>query len=150
MAQDFYDPIQIAEYIEQKIDGNKATLGLTYVGFGEENFLPEFPAAIVSPEGGLQRRISGLQKFDVDFEIRVWVLHANLNKGMRDRTREEIDMSTRVRKLLHSDMTLGGHIIHGYVTNEQPGRLHRSGAQTSLLSTLLVWEGTNRVLFQDS
>jgi hypothetical protein len=152
MAQDFYDILQVSQYLYNRINDNKVALGLRYVAYGDEQLLPEYPAAVVTTERPLRREFHGTRQFLVTFECDIFVLHANLAASHRIRTIEDIQLAEAIRKFLHSDFTLGGHIIFGYVDLEIPGIVTRVVGQKSamIVTTRLSWTGQNRVNFDDA
>jgi len=144
MAQDFYDIRQVLDYLHEKIEDNKAQLGIRYVSYGDDDLLPEYPAVVLSAERPLHREEHATRQFRVTFGCDLWVFHANMAVSRQVRTKEDIELATGVRKLLHADKTLGGHIIFGFVETENPVRLRRAD-QPMAIATQLVWTGTNVV-----
>lgn len=151
-TQDFKDSLECLDYVYDKIENNKAGLGIQYVARIDEELYPRFPAVLVSMERPLQRELHATGMFKVTFHLDLWIFHAKLTVGKAIRSREDIQLATSVRKLLHSDYTLGSHIIFGYVTGEFPGVTARIVGQKarSVVTTRLTWEGQNRVLYEDS
>lgn len=151
MPQDFYDPLQPFDYIVNKLDDNKATLGLRYIAQLDEELMPQYPAVLVQIDQ-TDRTRHATQMFRVDFHMDLWVFHAELTVDKATRSRKDIQLATDIRKLLHSDMNLGGHIIDSFVSGEFPGITARRMADTvsTIVTTRLTWEGQNRVLYQDS
>lgn len=152
MPQDYYDIDQVLDYLHDRIDNNKGQLGLAYVTYGEEALLPEYPACVLTAERPLQRELHATRQFMVTFNCDLWVFHAKLAVGRRVRNKEDILLAKALRKFIHSDFTLGGHIIFGFVENEVPGTITRVIGQkgTAVVATRLQWTGNNRVRFEDS
>lgn len=151
MAQDYADILQPFDYIVQMLKDNMPALGIEYVAGNDEELFPVYPAILVQTDR-TDREIHTTNMFRVEFHLNLWVFHAKLTVDTATRSREDIQLATNVRKLLHSDRTLGGHIIHGFVDGEFPGisaRVSDTG-QTGVVTTRLTWAGQNRVLFQDS
>ena len=152
MAQDFYDPIQVFDYIADRIDDNKASLGLRYVARQDSDLLPEYPAILISMERAVNRSQHATQQFLVTFGLEFYIFHARLTTTKQVRSRDDVLLATSVRKLLHADYTLGGHINFGYVEGEFPRRsrvLIGAKAQ-SVVTTHLTWTGQNRVPYSMS
>jgi hypothetical protein len=149
MAQDFYDILQVLDYLYERLDNNKVALGLRYVAYGDEQLLPHYPAAVLAAEKPLERRHHGTRQFHVTFGCDIFVFHANLSASHRVRTREDIELAQAVRKFVHDDFSLGGHIIFGYIEMESPGIVTRAIGQKSemVVTTRLSWTGENRVNF---
>jgi hypothetical protein len=151
MAQDFHDILQPFDYIIQMLKDAQPALGLEYVAENDEDLLPVYPAALVQADR-TDRQIHSTNMFRVEFHLDIWVFHAELSVDTATRSRKDIQLATDIRKLLHSDRTLGGHIIHGFVDGEFPGLSARvtDMGQTGIVTTRLTWSGSNRVLFDQS
>jgi hypothetical protein len=151
MAQDFVDGLEVLDFIYDLLDNKKADLGIKYIARIDENLIPEYPAVLVNL-APITRELHATQMFRVVWNITIWVFHAELTVGKAIRSKEDIELATNIRKLLHEHRTLDGHIVHGYVNGEFPGETTRVvGTKTSsIVTTRLSWEGENRVRFQDS
>lgn len=151
MAQDFYDPLQVFDYIYKLVDDNKANLGLRYVAQFNEDLIPEYPSAHVTM-GQIQREEHATRIFLLTFEINLWVYHADFTLDHPTRSREDIILATNVRKKLHTDKTLGGHILFGFVHQEAPGEVDRLMGDTieTVVATRLAWRGENRVSYDNA
>jgi len=152
MSQDYYDALQPFDYIIDLLDDNKAELGVRYIAQLDEDLLPSYPAILVNMEVPVEREQHSTQVFRVVFNIDIWIFHAQLTIGKATRSRADIELATNVRKLLHSDFTLGDHIIFGFVSGEYPGRSARvvGGKVSTVVTTRLTWTGQNRVMYSDS
>jgi hypothetical protein len=152
MAQDYFDPIQAFDHIVKLLDDNKADLGIRYIAQLDEDLIPEYPAILVNMEGGVQRTQHATQQFKIEFGIDVWVFHAALTDSKAVRSRKDIELATKIRKKIHTQFTLDGHIVFGWVTGEFPGRTTRIVGQkaSTVVTTRLVWYGVNRVPFNKS
>jgi hypothetical protein len=152
MPQDYNDLLQVFDYLYHLIDDNKANLGLKYVAQLDEQLLPEYPAVLVSIESPLEREQHATSMFRVVFNVDIWLFHAELTVGKAIRSRQDVELATNVRKLIHTKRTLDDHIVFGFVDGEYPGRTLRMTERksTTVVTTRLTWTGENRVLFQDS
>jgi hypothetical protein len=152
VPQDFKDNLDVLDYVYDKFENKKQELGIEYVARMDEELLPVYPAMLISMERPLQRTLHATGMFHITFNVDLYVYHAKLTQGKAIRSREDIELATNVRKTLHADYTLGDHIIFGYVTGEYPGVTTRVIGQKarSVVTTRMTWEGTNRVLFEDS
>ena len=151
MAQDYIDILQPFDHIIDVLEDNQAILGLRYIAQNEEELLPQFPALLVQTDA-TERELHATQQFMVRFHLDLWVFHNDLTVGKAVRSRQDIQLATDIRKLLHSDRTLGGHIIHSFIDGEFPGISARviNNAVSTMVTTRMTWMGTNRVRFQDS
>jgi hypothetical protein len=149
VAQDYYDILQPFDHIRGLLDDYKATLGLRYIAENDEALIPEYPAVLIQTDR-TQRELHATQQYLVRFHLDLWVFHAELSSGAATRSRKDIELATAIRKLLHDNRTLGGHIVFGYVDGEFPGRSYRmiDATRTGILTTRLTWQGENRVPFE--
>lgn len=148
----FYDVLQVLDYLHDRIDSNKTALGLRYIAYGDEQLLPQYPAAVVTAERPMSRELHATRQFKVVFNCDIYVLHARLSASHKVRTKEDIELAQGVRKFLHTDYTLGSNIIFGFVQIETPGIITRVVGQKSamVVSTRLAWTGTSVARFEDS
>lgn len=149
MPQDFYDILQPFDYIVQKLDDNKASLGIKYIAQNDESLLPEYPAILVQTDRA-RREHHATQMWLIEFHLDLWIFHGLLTVDHATRSRQDIEFATNVRKLLHSDKTLGGHVIDSIVDGEFPGVYARviNAEMTGIVGTRLTWMARNRVPFQ--
>jgi hypothetical protein len=149
MAQDFYDILQVLDYLHTRIDNNKTELGLRYISYGDEILLPEYPALVLTAERPIQTRDHATRQFHRTFTCDLWLFHAKLSVGRKVRTREDIQLARKMERFLNADRTLDGHIIFGHVTDMQPiviGRITgRKG--DGVIGTRLIWQGQNRIMW---
>jgi len=149
MAQDYYDILQPFDYIVRLLDDNKATLGLRYIAQNDEELIPEYPAALVQCDN-TERILHATQQYYVGWSIDLWIFHAEMSISQAERSRKDIELATAIRKLLHTKSTMDGHIIFGFVTNEMPGMLANRATNTAIVTTRIIWQGQNRVRFEDA
>lgn len=149
--QDYHDPLQVLDHVVSFLDDNKAELGIRYIAQQDERLAPEYPAALVELLS-VTRQEHATRMFLVTFAIDIWILHAKLTERKSVRSRKDIELATGVRKLLHSEFTLNGHIVFGHVTGEFSTISPRvMGAKSeAVVATRLTWEGQNRVLYKES
>lgn len=150
MPQDFYDIIQILDYLHNRIDNNKTELGLKYITYGDEQLLPEYPACVLTAERPIATTLHATQQYRRVFACDLWVFHAKLQNSRRVRTREDIELARRMEVFLNEDRTCGGHLIQCWVEEMQPIVIGRITGQkgNAVIGTRLVWIGENRVPFQ--
>lgn len=149
MAQDYYDILQPFDFLYKLIDDNRATLGLRYIARHDEDLIPQYPAILIQTDRtdtGQHATGQFLKQFNID----LWVFHAELSVGRATRSRKDIELATAVRKLIHGNYTLDGHIVFGFINGEFPGISARilGSALTSVLTTRLTWMGENRVPYE--
>jgi hypothetical protein len=149
MAQDYYDILQPFDFIVDLLNDNKATLGLRYIAQHDEELIPQYPCVLVQTDRtDTSQHATG--QFAKIFNIDLWVFHAELTVGRATRSRMDIELATAVRRLLHSNYTLNGHIIFGFVNGENPGLTARiiGPGVTTIVTTRLTWMGENRVPYE--
>lgn len=149
--QDYYDILQPFDWIVAKLKDNLAPLGLRYVAQNDEELIPEYPAVLVQADN-TERIRHATQMFLVRFHLDLWVFHADLTSGAAVRSRKDIELATAIRKLLHADQSLEGHMVQSFVDGEFPGISARivGGNLSTIVTTRLTWQGENRVLHLDS
>ena len=147
--QDYYDILQPFDHVVHTLRDNKAALGLEYVAENDEALLPSYPAVLVQADR-TERTHRSTQYFMVRFFLNLWVFHAELTVNTATRSRKDIQLATDIRKLLHQDRTLGGHVIDSFVDDENPGVTGRvaDDARTGVVTTRLSWSAQNRVPHQ--
>jgi hypothetical protein len=151
VAQDYYDILQPFDYLVNLLDDNKAGLGIKYIAQHDEELIPEYPCVLVQTDNTLRER-HATRQFMVVFLIDLWVFHAQLTDSVAVRSKKDIELATAVRKLLHSKMTLDGHLIDSFVSSENSGISARivGGSLSTIVTTRLTWQGQNRVRYEDS
>jgi len=120
----------LAQAIFNKLDLNKGTLGIREVYYGNQNKIPYSPSAVVLC--GMKRRIlAGVSAPGgrVENELTVYIdLHsAKINEESVERLIID-QLAETVEKKLHEDVTMGGVIIHGFVTDWSPGESFIGGS----------------------
>jgi len=150
MAQDFYDILQVLDYLHDRIDNNKTELGLKHVTYGDEQLLPQYPACVLTAERPVNTTLHATRQYRREFACDLWVFHANLNRGRRIRTREDMVLARNLEKFLNDDRSCGGHMIQCWVESMTPiviGRVSSSKGN-AVIATRLVWTGENRVPYE--
>lgn len=149
MPQDYNDILEPFDYIVGMLTDAMPALGLEYVAQNDEELLPAYPAVLVQADRTERTRHTTGQ-FMVRFNIDLWVFHADISVGAATRSRKDIELATNIRKLLHSDRTLGGHIIDSMVDGEFPGISARvaNNVTIGIVTTRLTWNGQNRVPYE--
>jgi hypothetical protein len=151
MAQDFYDIIQVLDYLHNRIDNNKTELGLKYITYGDEQLLPEYPALVLTAERPISTEFHATRQYRRTFLVDLWLFHARLSVGRRVRTRQDIELSRNLEVFLNTDRTCDGHVIHCLVESMQPiviGTPTTSQKGNAVIGTRLQWTATNRVPFE--
>lgn len=127
------------------MNANKVALGLQAVFYGDQKLIPSYPSVTV--EGGpVSRELSGLGgKGRTTNIIQVYYMIYNAKLADIQATRKAADqLAESIMDTIHTDMTLGGRVIHGFVKAIEPGYVTR-GADL-LFASRLTWEGKTKTL----
>src|SRR5258706_10657157 len=112
------DDTVVATAIFDLIVANKATLLLDDVLYGNHNNIPHASAAVVT-SNGKGRSLSGVSAPGGRTENAMVIeidLHWSKVGDEATQRRAADNRGTALEKLIHTDTTLGGIVIHGYVT----------------------------------
>ena len=138
----FYDIQEVLDYMHDLLDTNKGELGLRYVGYGDEQILPEYPACQIIP-GAVTRELHGTQRFRNVWNLEIYVYHGLLTVSYSRRVKEDLQLVARVRSMLHSNMRFvvngEAQIVQGWIDSESPGVLTAKG--DVIVGTRLTWRG---------
>lgn len=113
----------LAQAIQAKLTTNKQSLGLADILFGNQQQIPRSPTVVVNP--GLKRReLRGVAApGGRTFNTMIVYVDVHLSK-VGDEATERLashQLAEAIEKVLHADTTMGGIIIHGFVTDSSPG-----------------------------
>src|SRR2546421_3854948 len=107
----------VATAIKNLLQTNQQSLGLSLVLYGQQLMIPQSPAAVVVP-GPKQRMLVGIQGPGgrTDNFLTVYIEVHNSMVGSEDEERLIVDqIAEGVEDKIHSDTTMGGLVIHGFV-----------------------------------
>src|SRR5438874_7277065 len=105
MATYFDDPVDVLDFVHDYLQDKAGEVGLEFVGYVEERLIPEYPALTLGSTS-VTREIHGTHTFEVTFLLEMWIYHANLSESHRVRTREDLLLVGRVRKVMHENLRL--------------------------------------------
>lgn len=117
--------VVLAQAIQAILETNKVTLGLDDVFYGNQRMLPRASSAVVIAEGKA-RQLAGVTAPGgrTMNELMVSIDIHRSKVGVEADEREAVDeIATDVETLLHSDTTIGGIIIHGFIRSVQRGEI---------------------------
>jgi hypothetical protein len=140
------DDTVLATAIRDLINLNKADLGVSIVLYGNHIMVQSSPAVVVKA-AGKDRTLIGVQgpggRTDNGLNIVVEVHISEV--GDEETERRKVDsLATSIEHLLHSDTTIGGIIIHGFVTSATRGDTLISGSM--FRSVIMTFAGRTRTL----
>lgn len=116
--------IDVTTYIEQKLEANKATLGLQDVFLGDQDRIPRTPTACVEPGGKTQSLDGAPRRVAIFMEVYVILYHTEV-RDVQQNVKEATQLAEATADVIHQDDDLGGSVIHNYVTDSQPGYVSR-------------------------
>lgn len=134
----------VAIFIKDLLIANQASLGLQGVLFGEQTMIPESPFAIVNC-GPKRRVLAGASAPGGRTENRLTVFIDIVSSSVGPESDERLkldQLSEAVETKIHADVTCGGIIIHGFVTDWEPG--HFFIGNSMFRSTRLIFEGVTK------
>lgn len=140
----------LAQYMVDLIKqpANLATLSIpdaAMVFYGDQQMVPRTPAVAVEP-GALTRSLSGKGasgRTDNVFTIYLMAYLAKISSNQAVRKQSD-ELAERLVNILHSDRTMGGLVIHGFVTSLESGFAVRGG--TLMRTARLTWQGLTKTL----
>src|SRR5262245_31718283 len=137
-------------FIKELLDVKGPAIGLKYIGYGDENLIPEYPAVVVV--GGRRTKLlHATQTFNITFEVHLFVLHAELTVTHAQRTLEDLQLVTKIEAILETDYEFkdgngNEQVIFGFVSDEAPGIANRERGQ-AVISTRMIWDGLSQRRF---
>ncbi len=120
----------VAVALYNLINANKGSLGINIVLFGNQNMIPSSPAVVVNP-GTKRRDLAGVSAPGgrVMNEMSVFIDVHSSKVGDEFAERLAVDqLAEAVEVKIHSDVTLGGILIHGFVNEWDPGETFIQGS----------------------
>lgn len=144
----FSEVLQVLDHVYELLNARADELGINSVNYGDEaQIIVGFPAVVVTA-APVDRELHATQQFKIEYNIDIWIYHARLDETHRQRTRSDIELASKVRKVLHEDKTFGQNIIQGWVRQEVPGLMIQAKGD-SVVGTRLAWTGEARVNFTE-
>ena len=147
----FNTPEEVLDYLHDLITFHAEPLGIRFVGYGEERLIPEYPAVLVAA-GTVAREIHATHTFQLTFMIELWIYHAKLSESHRIRTRQDLELVTRVREVLHDNLTCpkledeSRQVIFSFVNAEDPAFIRRPRNE-AVIGTRMEWVATSQERF---
>jgi hypothetical protein len=132
-------PEELIEFLANMFENSE--LGFEYIAKYDEKLIPKYPA-IHLQAANFDKSLHSTNQFLVGMRAAIHVLHGNMMQDRQTRNYEDLRYATKVVDFLESDMTLGQHVIHGFVESEIPGVLPpRVTKGEAIISTRLNWFG---------
>lgn len=121
----------LAQAIKNILVTNQSSLGLKTVLYGNHTMLPVSPLAVVIP-GPKHRELQGVGGPGGRTLNTISVYIDVLSSKVGDESEERLaldQLAEKIEDLLHDDVTVGGLIIHGFVTDWIPGETTTQGGE---------------------
>lgn len=136
---------QILDYLDELFQINAGPLGITYIGYNDEDLLLEYPAIDVGG-GNKIRDLNKTRRFRLAFSGDIFIYHGDASLNHKQRSQADLDLSTAVQRLFLDDMSMGGRVISSWIQSENPGVVRRPKGDF-VIGTRLVWVATSEEIF---
>jgi hypothetical protein len=156
VATYFDDPLQVLDYIHDYVSDKAEQIGLSFVGYGEERLIPEYPAILISA-GPVTRVVHGTHTFEITFIFEMWVYHAKLSDSHRVRTKDDLKLVKGIRDTMHGNLRLykdidqpiptDPQIVFGHISAEDPAFINR-GKGEGVVGSRIEWTGISQSRFK--
>jgi hypothetical protein len=148
----FTKPEQVVDYLYDYLKDQAEQTGIKFVGYLEERLIPEYPAVLIGA-APLVRELHATHTFQTTYILEIWLYHAKLSESHRVRTRQDLELVTGIRDLLHSHKGLRlrdeddkPQIIQGWVNAEDPAFIRRPRNE-GIVGTRIEWTGISQERF---
>lgn len=150
------DDVVVAHYIRDLLRANQQDLLLDDVLYGDHNMIPRASAAIVTAMS-MQRQLAGVAapggRTQNMLNVQIQLLWSKV--GDEETERDAVDARAKaVQDLIHSDTTLGGLIIHGFITNLERGTTTMTsgniGNNSQFRAVIMQFVGTTKTYLTPS
>lgn len=139
-------PEELVEFLADFF--SKSELGIEYIAKYDEKLIPKYPAIHIQA-ANFDKTLHSTNTFLIGMRAAIHVLHGDMMQNRQTRNYEDLRLATKVIDYLEADMTLGDHLIHGFVESEVPGVLPpRVTKGEAIISTRLNWFGISQRRFK--
>ncbi len=135
----YYTTEDVMQAIADKLTANMVALGLKAIYYGDNNNIAAFPGAMVAG-APLNRELHATRQFKLTFTVFIYVIDAKLSQTKSARIKVDMQEATAIANLIHQDLTLGGNLIFGWISQEEPGVL-ATGLGRAVVGTRLTYTG---------
>lgn len=137
----------LTEYWITQFEENKNQLGLEFIGAYDDPITTGYPAVQIG-SGSTTKEVHGTHTFLMDWLVDMYILHAQASETHRTRSKNMLELVTKIVKFLETDLSLGGKIIFGYVINERAGVIAPGSTPgIFVVSTQITYRATAEVRF---
>lgn len=143
-------PTVLAKAIEAKIKAVQGQLGIADVFYGFHNMIARSPTVLIMAVGK-SRELAGVAspggRTMNELTVQIDVMSAAVGDEATDRLAME-ELTNKVEAELHRDTTMGGILIHGFVTDWSNGEAPVQGGYFRVIS--LTFVGTTKTYLSPS
>lgn len=137
-------PTVLAKAIEAKIRAKQGELGIADVFYGFHNMIARSPTVVVQALGK-SRQLAGVAapggRTMNELTVTIDVMSAAVGDEASDRLALE-QLADKIETELHKDPTMGGILIHGFVTDWDNGEMPAQGGSFRLIT--LTYRGQTK------
>jgi hypothetical protein len=110
----------LAQYLLDKVETDKVSLGVVDVFYGDQNRFPNYPTVCVEPSDKDRELHGAPRRTQVDTTIYILIYHGKV-QDVRQNLKECDILAEAVEALVHADPDLGDQVIHSLVTRVESG-----------------------------
>lgn len=119
---------QVADAIKALIEANQVALGVEVVYFGDQARIEKHPAICIEPNAQ-RNELSGVatpMRLMRTHQVYIILYHSKFVDTQMQR-RDCDAMAAEIEELVHNNVTLGGLVIHAYVSSVDSGYSRKQG-----------------------
>lgn len=131
----------ITQRLYDIIDSNKATLGVFAVYYGDQTLIPDFPSVVCESFAKDRVLVESGFKYHLTLRTGIIVYHGKIQASEVTKKETE-ELAEVIEALVMEDNTLGGTIVHGYVSRIEPGVAIKN--EIMLRASRLTYEAESR------
>lgn len=117
------------------------------VFYGDQDLVPRYPAIAVE-SAHIESQLDGANYVTRNTMRVVIIVYASKVQDVQATRLQADQIAVAVRTKLHTDRTMGGNVIHGFVTSIEYGyAVRKASGSTSVMirAARLTWEGITKV-----
>jgi hypothetical protein len=140
-------PEHLVEYLAQLFE-DQLKPPFNYISRYDEKLIPDYPCLQIQP-GPSSKELHGTHTFLLYLTAHLYIMHDTLTVKRRVRTLEDLQLATQVVDFLENDLTFGGRVIDGFISDEAPAVVPpHSPKSPAMVSTRLTWVGKTQKRFK--
>lgn len=140
-------PEHLVEYFAELFE-DQLSPPFNFISKYDEKLIPDYPCLQIQP-GPTSKEVKGTHTFLLYLTAHLYVMHDSLTVSRRVRNKEDLELATQVVEFLESDISLGGRVIDGFISDEAPAVVPPHSPKTpAMVSTRLTWVGKTETRFK--